>query len=200
MLDDRYYRDPNDAEAGPEKTMLGEEQKAWLKEQLLASDATVKFIASGSEWQTHGHIDSWTSFAHERREIFQFIEDHGIEGVILLSGDRHFTAGYQIHGELVEVTAGPMGSGNATTGIVPDTFLKHDDGKMYAVFDVDTTEEPPAVRVEVYRAGDGLLEKKRLSWGVINGEERIDTLEPRPPGDPDAYELTRRGWVRQSDE
>jgi alkaline phosphatase D len=156
--------------------MLGAEQLAWLKRELLASKAKVKFIASGSEWQSNGHLDSWTSFDRERQEIWDFIRDNDVAGVVFLSGDRHFTAAYQIQGRFIEVTTGPLGSGNAKTKDVPEMILHHNDGKFYCVFEVDTTGAEPRLVLEVYRAGYGLVEKRTFSWAQINGEERLKTL------------------------
>lgn len=91
FLDGRYYRDPNGAPDTPEKTMLGTDQLAWLKEQLGASDAPFKVLVSGSGWSkakgTGG--DSWAAFLHERDSLFAFIQREAISGVVLLSGDTH---------------------------------------------------------------------------------------------------------------
>jgi len=188
LLDVRYHRSPNKAPDDGRKTMLGAGQLAWLKRELLASKARLKFIAAGSEWQIHGHADSWTSFDRERRDIWKFIADNKIQGVILLSGDRHFTGGYHIGGQLIEITSGPLGSTNFPTRPLPDMFLNHSEGKLYCVFDVDTQTDPgrpqPAVTLEVYRAGAGLIEKRRFTWDEINGLARIPPLPAEPPTAP----------------
>ena len=49
------------------KTMLGECQMAWLKDGLKASNAKIKIIASGSEWQRNSHADSWSSYPANAR-------------------------------------------------------------------------------------------------------------------------------------
>ena len=46
MLENRDFRSPNDMPDGPDKTIWGAEQKAWLKETLLASDADYRIIIS----------------------------------------------------------------------------------------------------------------------------------------------------------
>jgi alkaline phosphatase D len=183
MLDVRYYRSPNNMKDDGEKTMLGAEQLAWFKRELLASKAKVKFVASGSEWQTDSQPDSWRSFDRERQEIWKFIRANGIEGMVFLSGDRHFTAAYQIQKRFIEVTTGPLGSGNAKTKNVPEMILHHNDGKFYCVFDVDTTEGEPKLVLEVYRAGYGLVETRAFSWAQINGEEVLKTLPVAPAGE-----------------
>lgn len=91
MLDDRYYRDPDAAPQGPEKTMLGAEQLAWLQAELEASTAVFKILVAGGGWtQAKGETgDSWAAFVDERNTIFDFIRDRQITGVVLLSGDSH---------------------------------------------------------------------------------------------------------------
>ena len=185
MLDNRYHRSPNRAPDDGTKTMLGAAQLAWFKREVLASRAKVKFIASGSEWEPYGHLDSWTSFARERDEIFAFLREHDVQGVLLLSGDRHFTGAYQIGGRFIEVTSGPLGS--ATTNCVnkPDMFLNLVEGTMCSVFDIDTTGAEPQVSLEVYRGGFGRIHQRKFTWDEINGRTRIPTL-PLPPPKPAA--------------
>lgn len=92
FLDNRYYRSPNDEPDGPGKTMLGARQKAWLKAGLKASRAAFKLLIIGGGWSHNPAAfgeDNWTSYATERNELFDFIRDEGIEGVILMSGDVH---------------------------------------------------------------------------------------------------------------
>jgi alkaline phosphatase D len=173
MLDGRYHRSPNRAADDGGKTMLGPGQLAWLKRGLLASRAKIKFIASGGEWRTRGSSDSWSSFARERAEIFRFIEDEGIEGVVLLSGDRHKTAGYHVRNRFIEITSGPFGSDNLKTWDSPETFFEFNDGRYYSVFEVDTRGAEPVLILEVYRVDRGLILARRFSWTEINGAARI---------------------------
>jgi len=92
VLDGRYHRTPSSAKDGPEKTMLGATQKAWLKRELRASRAPFKVLVSGggfSSAESDGDSDSWGAYLTERNEIFDFIRDHGIGGVLCISGDSH---------------------------------------------------------------------------------------------------------------
>lgn len=188
LLDGRYHRDPNRATNLQHKTMLGARQLAWLKRELKASDAPIKVLVSGGEWQTHGTDDSWTSFATERDEIFRFIEEQGIQGVLLVSGDRHFTAGYHVRGRWVEVTSGPLGSSPATVKNTPEMFfnLSETKGHYYCVFDLDTRSSPPQVTLEVYRVGDGLAYRRSFTWDELTGARRIPPLpkDKDPKADP----------------
>jgi alkaline phosphatase D len=181
MLDGRYHRSPNDATDDGQKTMLGPAQLAWLKRELAVSDATFKFLASGGEWQSGGRDDSWRSFLHERNELFHFIEEHRITGVVLLSGGRHVTAAYQVLGRFVEVTSGPFGAENHEPPYNPDEmFMLHDDGNFFVVFEADTTASEPTLTLEVHQVGRGLVRKRALLWQEINGEASIRTCDLLP--------------------
>jgi alkaline phosphatase D len=89
MLDGRYYRTPRD-KRNPDRlpSMLGPVQKRWLRQRLKTSTAALKVIASPVPW-VGGVADKWNGFPEEREEIFSFLEANRIEGVLLLSADRH---------------------------------------------------------------------------------------------------------------
>jgi len=185
MLDVRYHRDPNKATNLAHKTMLGAAQLAWLKRELAASRAPVKVIASGSEFQSHGTEDSWKSFKEERDDLFGFIEEQNIKGVLLISGDRHYTAAYQVLGKWIEVTSGPIGSSNATNRNVAEMFLNFSNtkSKFYCIYDINTAASEPKVTLEVYRVGEGLAERKTFGWDEVLGVAKIKTL-PIPSAAP----------------
>ncbi len=89
MLDCRYYRtDPK----VKDPSMLGSAQKKWLFEKLGSSRATFKVLASSVPWAfgtKPGSLDTWEGYKQEREEVFCFLEQNKIEGVVLLSADRH---------------------------------------------------------------------------------------------------------------
>jgi len=91
FLDGRYYRtDPK--EENP--SMLGPVQKEWLLYSLSVSNAVFKVIASPVPVVTgtkggSGASDTWDGFPEEREEILSHIETEKIEGVFIISADRH---------------------------------------------------------------------------------------------------------------
>jgi alkaline phosphatase D len=91
FLDNRYYRDPNTDLDGPEKTHLGGAQMEWLKQGLLDSRTSFKVLISGGGWSKAKGPggDSWAGYLHERNDLFDFIRDREISGVLLISGDTH---------------------------------------------------------------------------------------------------------------
>lgn len=86
MLDTRYYRD---LKAG---SMLGGTQKEWLLNTLDSSKGTFKVLVSSVPFTPNvkpNSKDTWDGFPDERDEIFSFLADREINGVILVSADRH---------------------------------------------------------------------------------------------------------------
>ncbi len=91
LLDNRYYRDSDMLQA-KDKTKLGAAQLRWLKNALLASVSPVKIIVAGSQITNEvNKFEGWQRFPEERADILKFLDDHKINGVVLLTGDRHFT-------------------------------------------------------------------------------------------------------------
>lgn len=86
LLDDRYHRIAED-----HKQILGPAQVAWLKERLKASDATFKFVANGSQVLNRSNDYECMAQFPEQKELIDFIQAERVEGVVFLSGDRHFT-------------------------------------------------------------------------------------------------------------
>ena len=173
MLDGRYYRTPNKATNAPNRTMLGARQLEWLKESLLNSKAKVKVIGAGSEWQSHSTADCWSNFKKERDEIFAFIDQNKVEGVLLISGDRHFTAAYQVTGRFIEVTSGPFGGQTLETRTLPEMFMQFPKGRYYAVYAINTAAQTPEITLEVYRVAEGLVARRKFTWDEVNGRSKL---------------------------
>jgi phosphodiesterase/alkaline phosphatase D-like protein len=96
VTDLRSERTPDSEPDGAAKSMLGAEQKAWLKQELLAAKeryALIVLVSSVPWIDAAGEgKDSWGGFATERREIADFIAANRISGVLMLSGDAHMLA------------------------------------------------------------------------------------------------------------
>ncbi len=86
MLDDRYYRDDDDAEHA-DKTMLGHSQLEWLKRELETSKATFKLIANGSRMLSDRPTpekrggEGWHNFPAERAAFLEWLKVKRIDGV-----------------------------------------------------------------------------------------------------------------------
>jgi len=76
--------------------MMGNAQKAWFKNELLAARSrypvivwvcTVPWIGAPSPG-----VDYWAGYTVERMELANFMKDNQIKGVVMLSGDAHMIA------------------------------------------------------------------------------------------------------------
>lgn len=110
MLDDRYFRDkPCDTCA-----FLGETQIIWLKNKLMQSNATFKFIVIGTQLlNTNNFGESYDQYKNEQTGLVDFITQNNINGVLFLTGDKHYSEickreinGYPIH----DITCSPLTS------------------------------------------------------------------------------------------
>lgn len=92
LLDDRYHRSPNRWPDGADKTMFGAHQLTWLKQALTSAPKTsLKIIAGGSQfWNRASRFEGWHHFGTEQRAFAEWLAEQKIDGVIFLSGDRHF--------------------------------------------------------------------------------------------------------------
>nr|WP_231098093.1 alkaline phosphatase D family protein [Pseudoalteromonas luteoviolacea] len=71
-------------------SMLGEAQWQWLEKELL-KPAKVKIIASSLQLiPDFTGWESWANFPADRQRLLDFIEQHKIGGVIMISGDTHW--------------------------------------------------------------------------------------------------------------
>ncbi len=113
LLDDRTHRHPDRYPNVPEKSMFGRAQFEWLKEALLASKARLKIVANGNQfWNRASRFEGLHQFPDERHRLAQWLADLAIDGVVFLSGDRHFGELLRIDRDgtypLYEFTSSPL--------------------------------------------------------------------------------------------
>ena len=96
--------------ADPTRTMLGLEQKTWLKENLLASDATWKFLINEVPMtQLFGvPYDRWEGYESERTELLDFIADRNIQNVVFLTTDIHANWAGPLYADITDENARPV--------------------------------------------------------------------------------------------
>ncbi len=95
LTEGRDFRSPNTRKDGPDKTIWGAAQKAWLKQSLLASDATWKVLVSptpivGPDRSRKNDNHANAGFAHEGNEIRQWFHDKLPSHFFIACGDRHW--------------------------------------------------------------------------------------------------------------
>jgi len=109
FLDTRSYRDANalpDIAMDP-KTMLGEAQRRWLIDSVIASPARWKVIVSSvplsipTGWPPDGPRDGWadfggqTGFERELAEILDAFARSDVRNLVFITADVHFATGFR---------------------------------------------------------------------------------------------------------
>lgn len=165
MLDNRYFREQGN--------FLGEGQMEWLKKQLLASEAPFIILSSGTMWSDYlsDGKDSWGVFDPEgREELFTFIEENNIGGVLLISGDRHGARGFSIPREsgfeLYEFGAASLGWLFGPPDSKPEwtTQLYGTSGvAAFGEFTFDTSVEDPTVTFRLVDDKQAILHEMTLT-------------------------------------
>jgi len=178
MLDNRYFR------TGEDRRFLGNDQTEWLKEQLLDCRGPFIVLSCGTMWTDHisKGKDSWGRFDPEgREELFRFIEDNQIPGVLLLSGDRHGASVFRIPRPsghtFYEFEPASLGgrTGPVTKAIGHPDALYIVDGKYaFGEFTFDATLDDPEVTFRlIHEEGETLYELVLKHSELTPGERRV---------------------------
>ena len=109
----REYRSPNTMKDGPEKSILGKEQWAWLEKTMRSSNATFKLYISatpvvGPDRKNKRDNHANKGFEHEGQRLRKFL--NSIPGCFVINGDRH----WQYHSIDPETGLNEFGSGPAS--------------------------------------------------------------------------------------
>lgn len=183
VLDTRYFRSPlvkGDKQVGgnwipsddPNRTMLGEAQWNWLREQLQ-KPAEVRIIASSIQCVAEAAgQEAWANLPRERQRLFDLIGQTQANGALIISGDRHW-AELSVQREgvpypLYDITSSSFNQlhprGTPTVNkfrAVPTTYHRENFGRI----SIDWQQDDPLLRLEVLDIdGKPVIEKSlRLS-------------------------------------
>ena len=165
LLDDRYYRDLDDS-------ILGDSQTSWLETALTSSTATFKFLVSGSQFNPVGSGDSWAVYPTASDALFDTIRDQSISGVVMLSGDVHFSEfrtiprGHDGGYDFPELTSSPMANSNSTCWSDDNSNVCLDNGNYFVSVEVDTAAARPYLRAAIRNVAGF----ERAEWTVYADE------------------------------
>lgn len=145
LIDCRRFRSENAAPDGPDKVMLGAQQRAWLIASLRASTATFKLVFTSVPLDFGLGNDSWVAFTHERGLLLDALV--GITGVLFLTADQHYFAAHRHAHGVREIMTGPLRRGIGEVGPVGPGVLFRYQGYNAAILDIH------ADRIEVAGVG-----------------------------------------------
>lgn len=167
--------------ADPSRTLLGEVQKAWLKQTLTRSDATWKVIVNSVPIQELFALpyDRWEGYAAERAEILSFIRSSGIRNVVWLTTDTHATIVNEVRVStyaprfdptgMLEIITGPIGTNTFAAEIA--AFAGAPVVAAYAAF---VAGRPPQ------GLGARCVEFDRFSYALVQVSAAARTLTVTP--------------------
>ncbi len=166
MLDGRYYRTDPRIE---NPSMLGPAQKKWLFETLAKSKGTFKVLCSPVPWTFVAKGDSrdtWNGFKDERNEIFDYLSDNKVEGVVLMSADRHRSDLWRIEREngyaLYEFNSSRL-TNQHVHGTMKTAIFSYNKKQSFGLVTFDTTAKIPTVRYQVMSIDGELVNEILLS-------------------------------------
>ncbi|QGH76417.1 hydrolase [Streptomyces phage Daubenski] len=151
QTDSRTYMSAKGSTDNSSKTMLGAEQKAWLKTQLLQPELLKVWFhdqAWGGVATNPGNNDTWQAFNTERVEIGNFISSNQVK-VVYIHGDSHRLSAddgvLNTRGGFPTISCAPMdqsaqggdSTGEANSAGVYPAYGVTQQGNHYGWFDVD---------------------------------------------------------------
>ena len=176
MLDGRYYRNNP---RGNNPSMLGDAQKKWLFKKLKSSTATFKVLASPVPWAfgtKPGSLDTWEGYKKEREEIFSFLEANKIDGVILLSADRHRSDVWKIERpdgyDLYEFESSKL-TNIHTHKLIPGALFGYNKKCSFGLLRFDTTIPDPQVSYQIINIDNEVIHTLSLKKSRLTHKSKI---------------------------
>ena len=181
VVDNRYNR--NHSVSKSRSTYLGAGQLNWLKNGLRNSRSPFKVIVHGGTIDGGGspgstksgsyssNINSWAYFP-DLEEIYEFIKDNGIYGVVWNGGDIHYNSVAQYNDILDYPVVEFISSGIAKNA-----------NRYFTKIEVDTTLNDPIIRARHFKK-DRRDDSRNVEYNdnsAITGkkEYRLSELTPR---------------------
>jgi alkaline phosphatase D len=185
LLDTRYFRSPLKTgerrvggpyvpDADPSKTMLGDGQWKWLAEQFR-KPAELRVIATGIQCipEAAGQ-ETWSNLPLERTRLFKLIQDTKASGVILVSGDRHWSElsllSEDVPYPMYELTSSsfnqihPRGTPTENRFRASDTTYHREN---YGVISIDWDTIDPTVTMQIRDMEGGVRIERKIGIGEL---------------------------------
>lgn len=154
MLDGRYYRNLKKEGQG-RSTMLGPVQRQWLFDTLKGSKGKLVVMCSPVPWVFKAKGDSkdtWNGFREERNEIFDFLAEQNIDGVVLMSADRHRSDLWKIEREkgypLYEFNSSRL-TNQHNHAEMKDAVFSYNKKQSFGLVEFDTRLDDPTITYQV---------------------------------------------------
>lgn len=126
----------------PARTLLGDDQAAWMEEQLRTSTAKWKLLAQQvmvgnlilDKGKTIANLDQWHGYPESRGRLLDFFKTSGVKDVVVLTGDIHSSWANELVVDPNDATAYNPATGEGSLGVefvtpaitspgIPEAFL-----------------------------------------------------------------------------
>lgn len=175
LLDNRYYRSPDDRTTG-ERTILGKEQLQWLIDALRSSWATFKVVAIGGQVVNPAAIyETYATFPEERNQLLELLAKENIPGIVFIDGDRHHTVLSKMPREsaypLYDLTVSPLTSGagrnvatEGNTFAIPETIVEQ---RNFGIMEFSGPRKERVLTITIYDSNGKELWKRSIKAGEV---------------------------------
>jgi alkaline phosphatase D len=192
LLDTRYFRSrlrpgrsptwvrgPYLPDGRPGASLLGEAQWGWL-EKRLREPARLRLVVSSIQVLSEHHgWEAWANFPREQERLFELLRRSRAEGVVFLSGDRHFAeiSRRQEPGlyPLYDITSSGLNRRFPENYVNPNRYRLEGDRldayllENFGELEVDWDDPAPVLRVRIADSGGEI----RLALDVPLSELRF---------------------------
>jgi len=190
LLDIRYSRD-EESVLGHEGDELGSEQWKWLEEELKNNEAKFTMIGSGTQILPDDRIVFSSWYVNSRQRLFDLIKKHKKSGVMLMSGDVHYSeimkypCRERIGYDLYEITSSGLthhvaevvpSAGEFINSMFPDTYNTDEDRyfeRNFAVLRFNFKEQKPIAKIEIMNNYGKVVLERELDYAKLTFEEEL---------------------------
>jgi len=158
-------------------TVLGQEQWAWLEEQLR-QPADIRIVVSSIQVVPEDHYwESWINFPLERTRLFRMIKATKANGIIFLTGDRHMAelsrhdkaVGYPLY----DLTSSGLNMGRGGYWPEPnrhrvgEQFFENNFGMV-----IIDWEKDPAISLQIRDTRNRVILEEKINLSTITRKKR----------------------------
>lgn len=170
VLDVRSFRSQNGATDNSSKTMLGADQKQWLKDTLDESDEPCVVVFCGSPWNGDDSI-TWGVFSTERDELIDYFDTNGhTSRLLMVHGDNHFLAfddGTNAPGGIPTAQLAPLDAGFTTSDGTWTSGIIKDEQQQYGALYFADTGSQITVTVKGWSVNSSSVETEEFSEDIV---------------------------------
>lgn len=187
LLDTRYFRTslrrgraptpaqgPYIPDSSADAALLGDRQWDWLESQLELP-ARIRIIVSSIQVLAEHHgWESWANFPEEQKRLFRLVKKTGAEGVLFISGDRHFSElTVRIMENLYPLYDLTSSGLNRIFPAKAPTENRYREGKYYlkenfGMISIDWSRPDPLILLRIYDEGANIKLEKALPLSSLS--------------------------------